>query len=113
MKQRIFAVTICSQCGGEFGPGYSGFSRRSEHRPMSMFEALLEALGMIEANARMCFTPFNQSATQEEFEAVWADEDLIGYAAWHRLTKAAKRTQRARIDAYRPASALTSCKAAA
>ncbi len=26
-----FAVTYCSQCGGEFGPGHSGFSHCSDH----------------------------------------------------------------------------------
>lgn len=32
-----FAQTYCSQCGGEFGPGNSGFSDCSEHQHLSTF----------------------------------------------------------------------------
>lgn len=32
-----FQVTYCSQCGGQFGPGDSGFSHCSDHAPASDF----------------------------------------------------------------------------
>jgi hypothetical protein len=33
MNAPRFPQTSCSQCGGEFGPGDSGFSHCSDHRP--------------------------------------------------------------------------------
>jgi hypothetical protein len=36
----MFAKTYCSQCGGEFGPGESGFSHCSDHRAVVTLEVL-------------------------------------------------------------------------
>jgi hypothetical protein len=35
MGEPKYQVTYCSQCGGEFGPGDSGYSHCSDHAPQT------------------------------------------------------------------------------
>lgn len=38
-----FDETFCSQCGGEFGPGYSGFSHCDQHEGRTNYDGLSPA----------------------------------------------------------------------
>ncbi len=132
MKQRIFAVTGCSQCGREFGPGFSGFSACSEHREapaaaepapelpeyplaalvVELHTALIEALAITQQYARYAFDDSRRPASQDVFEAAWASEDLEIYADWFRLSVlstsltacVAAGAEQARLGRYTPAA---------
>lgn len=39
-----FDETFCSQCGGEFGPGYSGFSHCDQHEGRTNYDGLSPAV---------------------------------------------------------------------
>jgi len=43
MTYVAFTNTYCSQCGGEFGPGDTGFSHCDQHEGMTNFDAPIEA----------------------------------------------------------------------
>lgn len=39
-----FDKTYCSQCGGEFGPGTSGYSHCDQHHDRTNFDGMSEAV---------------------------------------------------------------------
>jgi len=52
-------------------------------------DALVEAVAMIEQDARHAFVVCGQPDTQEAFEAAWFSEDPDHYEKWLRLSRAA------------------------
>lgn len=131
VPRTAFATTWCAQCGSKFGPGFSGFSACSEHRAPAAAEpapelpeyplaalvvelhtALVQALAMIEADARGAYGGVFRPKSQDVFEAEWASEDLESYSDWFGLSvladsltaRVALGAEQARLDRYTPAA---------
>ena len=54
-------------------------------------KALLEACAELESMARNAYVIHGQPETQEEFEAVWQEDQPVWYDQWRRLSRVANR----------------------